>query len=84
MALTHKELLEKKKAIETAKSELEQLKGQQQVFLKQLKDDYGCKDLKEVKIKINKQKEELAELEQDIKDKTEAFEKKYFTEEGDD
>ena len=78
MALTEKELLDKKKEVEEAKDSLNSLKGEKKVYEKQLKDDWKCNSLDEVKTKLKSMKEKQQKLEEKIEDSLEELEDKYF------
>lgn len=79
--LTENELLKKKKEIEETKTEISELKGQQKVFFKQLKEDWGCDTLEEARKAYTKLKNEVEQLDKKIEEKTEDLEETYFNQE---
>ena len=79
--MTEQELLRKKKEIETAKTQLSELKGEEKALLKQLKDNWDCETLAEAKKKIQKYEIEEKSLITEIAEKTKELEETYFTEE---
>jgi uncharacterized protein involved in exopolysaccharide biosynthesis len=79
MELTEIELIEKKEEIQKTKSELDQLKGQQKVLKKRLKDDWQCATLAQAKKKINGLKTKIETLQQEIEESTEELVEKYFS-----
>lgn len=79
--LTENQLLRKKKEIEETKTEISELKGQQKVFSKQLKEDWECNTLEDAKKKLTGLKIEVETINKQIEEKTEALEEVYFNEE---
>lgn len=79
--LTEQQLLRKKKEIENTKIEISELKGQQKVFSKQLKEDWGCNTLEEARKKLTTLKNEAETINEQIEEKTEILEDTYFNEE---
>lgn len=61
-----KDLLNLKKEIEDAKTELSSLKGQHKTLLSQLKEDWDCKTLEEAKKKAKTMQEEIESLNESI------------------
>lgn len=78
MALKEKDLLDKKKEIETAKDELNSLKGEKKVYESQLKKDWECSTLKEAKLKISSLKQQEETLQAQIEKELASIEEKYF------
>lgn len=78
--LTENELLRKKKEIEETKTEISELKGQQKVFFKQLKEDWECNTLEEARKAYTELKNEVEQLDKQIEEKTEFIEETYFNE----
>jgi len=79
--ITEEQLIRKKKEIEKTKIEISELKGQQKVFSKQLKEDWECNTLEEAKKKLTELKNEVETINEQIEEKTEALEETYFNEE---
>jgi prefoldin subunit 5 len=80
MALTEKQLLEKKKEIDQAQQTLSELTGEEKALLKQLSTEWGCKTLEDAKKKLEAYKKEIDKLDEQIQEKTEEIEKTYFDE----
>jgi uncharacterized protein YukE len=76
MIYTEKQLLEKKKEISDAKTELSELKGEEKALLKQLKDDWKCNDLSEARKKIKSWEAEATDLTTKIEEKSQELESK--------
>lgn len=63
-----RKLLELKKKIEDAKAKIAKLQGQEQLMLRQLKEDWGCEGIGQAESKINSMEEELRKLENSIQE----------------
>lgn len=79
--ITEQQLLKRKKEIEETKTEISELKGQQKVFSKQLKEDWGCNVLEEARKKLTGLKKEVETINEQIEEKTEVLEETYFNKE---
>jgi peptidoglycan hydrolase CwlO-like protein len=66
MALTEQQLLDLKEKIADAKTEVSELTGQQTALMKQLKDDYGCKTIKEAEAKLKEMEDSIASIDKKI------------------
>jgi uncharacterized protein YPO0396 len=82
MGMTEKQLLQQKEAIQTAKTTLSELKGEEKALTKQLKENWKCNDLVEAKRKIKQLEKESEELTQEIDEKTTLLEQKMSHEES--
>jgi len=78
--MTEKELLQKKKQIEQAKTELAELTGQQKQLFKQLKTDFGLDSLKDAEIYLEHLTKEQDELLEEVNKLTEKLENEHFAE----
>jgi hypothetical protein len=67
MEYSEKQLLKLKEDIEKTKASLNQLKGEEKVLLKRLKEDWACSDLQEAKKVIKKYEAEIEESLETIK-----------------
>ena len=77
MKMTEQDLLNLKDRIEEAKSAVSELKGQQIVLMKQLLDNWNCKNIEEAKIKLRKMEKDIEVLEQKIEKGIRELEEKY-------
>ena len=75
--MTERDLLTLKEEIDEAKASVSELKGQQTVLMKQLKDTYGCKTVEEAETLIVKGKKEIEKLQQQIDSGIKELEEKY-------
>ena len=78
--MTEQELLKKKKEIESAKTELSELKGEEKALMKQLENEWECKTLAEAKKKIHQFETEEKQFLTEITEKTKKLEETYFAE----
>ena len=78
--MKEQELLKKKKEIESAKTELSELKGEEKALMKQLESEWECKTLAEAKKKIQQFETEEKQLLAEITEKTKELEETYFSE----
>ena len=76
MKLTENELLEYKKNIDDSKTKIAELKGQQKMILKQLKESFDCSTIKEAEEKIAEYEKTIDILCKRIKKETERLEEK--------
>lgn len=76
MALTEKELLEYKSNIEDSKTRIANLKGQQKMILKQLKENFDCTSIEEAEQKIKEFEKAISILEKKIVKQTSELETK--------
>lgn len=74
---TEKELLQIKKEIETAKTEIAQLSGQEKILLQRLKDDWDCSSLPEAKKKLRELEEGIKRTTDLIEEQSELLSEKY-------
>lgn len=70
-------LLDLKKKIDTAKSEVSELKGHQTALMNQLKADYGCKTIEEAEKKLKAMGKEIEGMEKEIEEGVKELEGKY-------
>ena len=75
--MTEKELLDLKEKVDEAKQTVSELTGQKNALLKQLKDDWGCKTLKEAKEKLEEMESQVTILEKKIERGVKELEEKY-------
>jgi predicted transcriptional regulator len=71
------ELLELKQEFPQIRQEASELKGENKSILKQIKNEWGCKSIKEVKALVKKLEKENTTIERDIKEGLEELDK-YF------
>ena len=74
---SEEKLLQKKKEIEEAKTELSELKGQEKALMLQLKNDWSCSTLEAANKKVDKLDKVLNSLEEEINELTEELEESY-------
>lgn len=75
--LTKEELLKLKDQAESEKTRKIQLETQKETLVKEIITKFEVKDSKELLAKMETTKKELSVLEQDIKEKSEAFREKW-------
>lgn len=75
--LSEQDLINLKGDIEEAKQKVSELNGQKNALMKQLKDDFGCKDIKEAERKLSVMKTEIEKLDQEIDKGIEELSEKY-------
>jgi ribosomal protein L9 len=75
--MTERDLLNLKDEIDEAKSSVAELKGQQTVLMKQLKDTYGCQSTEEAEALIAKWKKDIDKLQVKIDEGIKELEEKY-------
>lgn len=73
--MTEKELIQLKEEITEAKSKMQQLEGQRSAWLKQLKEKFDCKNLKEAEKKLTLLQKKQDKYEEEIKEQLEEIEK---------
>jgi predicted nucleic acid-binding Zn-ribbon protein len=78
--LNEQELLKIKQDIETAKTEVSQLKGKLQHLMEQLEKDWKCKTIEDAQKKLSTIDREITQLDEKIKKQTKELEEKYFEE----
>ena len=76
MSITQ-ELSDLKLQIERAKKDEAEAQGAQKQLLKQLKDEYGCKDLEAARKRFESLKTEIEELDTEIAEALEAVKEEY-------
>jgi len=77
MALNEKQLLELKEDVETAKTKVSELNGQQKALTDQLKTDWGCKTIAEAEEKLKEMETEIDSLDKKIGKGVLELEQKY-------
>jgi len=70
MALNEQELLDLKSQVDEAKTTVSELTGQQTALLRQLKEEWGCKTIKEAEEKLEKMKRDITILDNKIEKNT--------------
>lgn len=75
--MNEEDLLNLKKEIESAKTEVNQLEGEKKGLEKQLLEEWKCKSLKEAKKKLQDLKDQIIDKETKIKEGTAELEEKY-------
>lgn len=73
------DLLRLKKEIESAKASLQQLKGERNYLMKELKETWQCDSVKEAEALIKKKQEEVAQIKATLSDLLETIQEKYDT-----
>lgn len=77
MSLTEEQLFDLKDQIDTAKQKASELKGRKDALMKQLKDDWNCKTIKEAEILSKKKEKEIKELDTQIEEGLQTLEENY-------
>lgn len=75
--MNKQDLLNLKNEIDTAKTKISEAKGKLSYLLTQLKDQYGCKTVKEAEEKIEEMDKRLDKLNEQIQSATTELEEKY-------
>lgn len=75
--MNESQLLELKKKVDAAKTEVSQLQGHQTALMNQLKTDWNCKTVEEAEKKIATMKKEIEKLDESIATGIEELEEKY-------
>jgi hypothetical protein len=75
--MTEQELLKLKKDTEAAKTAVSELTGQQTAILKQLKDDWQCKDVIETEKMLEKMQSDIDLVDQKIETGVNELKEKY-------
>lgn len=70
MALNEQELLDLKSQVDEAKTTVSELTGQQTALLRQLKEEWGCKTIKEAEENLEKMKRDITILDNKIEKNT--------------
>jgi len=70
-------LLKLKTDVEESKTKLAEIKGEEKLLMKQLKENWNCTTLKEAETLLAKMKTEVEESKQEIEDATKELEEKY-------
>lgn len=70
MALNEQELLDLKEQVNAAKTTVSELTGQQTALLRQLKEEWGCKTIKEAEGKLEKMKKDITIFDNKIEKST--------------
>lgn len=69
------ELIELQEEIEERKTQKAQLEGEKNAIGKQLKEDWGCKNLKQAEALIEEKESAVAKLEEELEEGLEELEK---------
>lgn len=72
-----KELLELKDKIEKGKTRLNELIGQKKQLMKQLEEQFNCNSIEEAENKLEKQKIEIEQLDEEIAENENTLRNKY-------
>ena len=70
-------LLQIKEEIEQAKTQVSQLKGRKEYLLQQLNDEWGCSTVKAARVKLDKMKKEIQDLDSKIEKGVQELEDTY-------
>jgi len=68
-------LIELQEEIEERKTQKAQLEGEKNAIVKQLKEDYGCKSIKQAEALIKEKEVAVAQLEEELEEGLEELEK---------
>ena len=68
-------LIELQEEIEERKTQKAQLEGEKNAIVKQLKEDYGCKSIKQAEALIKEKEVAVAKLEEELEEGLEELEK---------
>ena len=71
------DLLKLKKDVESAKTSVSELTGQQNAVIRQLKDDWQCNTLTEAETMLKKMQDDIANIDKKITTLTQELETKY-------
>jgi DNA-binding FrmR family transcriptional regulator len=74
---TEQQLLDLKKQVETAKTQVSELTGQQNAIIKQFRDDWQCKDISAADDKLKAIQLDVALIDQQIEQKSAELQQKY-------
>lgn len=77
--MDERELLELKKEIDETKQKVDQLKGERQALIKQLKEEWGCDTIEDAEKKAKKMEQEIENLSISIDEDLEDLESKLNT-----
>ena len=75
--MTEKDLLDLKEEIKTVETKVSELKGQQQMLMKQLKETYGCDTIEEAEKKLKTMLKKILIIQNKIEKGTKEVEEKY-------
>ena len=75
--LTEQDLLDLKKKIDRAKTEVSELTGQRNALMKQLREEYNCKSLEEADKELQRMEREVTKLESQIETGMKDLQEKY-------
>lgn len=75
--LNETQLLKLKKQVEEAKQEVSELKGHSSALLKQLNEEWGCKDISAAEKKLVAMRKELESIDASIEAGLKELEEKY-------
>lgn len=75
--MTEQQLIDLKEEITEAKDEINRLEGRKDWLMKQLKDEWGCKTLKQAKKKLQTIKEDILDYDEKIEAGVEKLKETY-------
>jgi len=75
--LNETQLLKLKKQVEEAKTEVSELRGHQSALTKQLKEEWGCKDIAEAEKKLKAMQKEIEQIDASIAEGIKELEENY-------
>jgi seryl-tRNA synthetase len=75
--LTENKILELKEEIDEAKNKVAELKGQQNAILRQIKEEFACKSIKDAKLKAEDIQNQLTKIDKQIEEASNELEEKY-------
>lgn len=79
--MNEKELLKLKKKVDNAEYEEQQLKGQRKEILANLKEDFDCASIEEIKETKKKLKKKAKKFADELEEKLKQIEKEYLPDE---
>ena len=79
--MTEQQLLDLKEQVDEAKTKVSELTGQQTALMKQLKDDWDCKTIKEAEEKLQAMEKSISVLDKKIEKGIKELEEMYNIEE---
>lgn len=79
--MNEKELIKLKKKVDAAEYETQQLKGQRNAILDNLKEDFKCNSIEEAEEAKNKLKKKLKKFSEELDEKLKQIEKEYLPDE---
>jgi len=76
-SVTEEELAAIRDKIERAKEDHARAKGAYEQVMKEIKDEFGCDDLKSAKKKVDEMEKEIEELDSELDSKMKEFRKEF-------